>query len=386
METNNLHINKNDQGERIALTSNLLKNSGIESDVFENRLTEDMVKGNIENFIGSVPIPLGLCGPIKIDGQYAKGNFIVPMATLEGTLVASYSRGAKLINESGGCETMVYDDYFLRAVQFQTESLRESEELIRWCKSQEKEVGILINNSSCCASVLDMTYECMGTTVIVSMKLSTGDAMGSNMSSKAAGIISDYVHKQSGLVKRVLVMPYPEDKKFIPARQKGKKVIARTVLERKIYKSNTRTTLGRLNEFINNFKSLLALHGSHSLNIHAANGMAAMFLAFGQDVAYIGECAQVVLESHFIDANYLEVSVTLPTLIIGTVGGGTGLPAFKAALSMMDCYGPGKAKKLAEIIGAVILAGEIGSASAQCAFEFVKAHETMGKNRPLFPA
>lgn len=100
-------------------------------------------------------------------------------------------------------------------------------------------------------------------------------------------------------------------------------------------------------------------------------------------MAYISECAQAIVESHFLDSRHLEISVTLPTLIVGTVGAGTNLPAFKAALSLMDCYGPGKANKLAEIMGAVILGGEISCASAQCAFEFVQAHEQMGKNRPI---
>ena len=124
------------------------------------------------------------------------------------------------------------------------------------------------------------------------------------------------------------------------------------------------------------------MHGGYSLNVHAANGMAAMFQAFGQDMAYLGECSQAILDCHFSGPDSLEVSVTLPTLIIGTVGGGTALPAFRATLSMVDCYGPGKARKLAEIMAAVVLAGEIGCGAAQCAHEFVRARETMDKNGP----
>jgi hydroxymethylglutaryl-CoA reductase (NADPH) len=99
-------------------------------------------------------------------------------------------------------------------------------------------------------------------------------------------------------------------------------------------------------------------------------------------MAYLGECSQVLLDCHFVDNDSLAVSVTLPTLVIGTVGGGTGLPAFRTTLSLVDCYGAGKAKKLAEIMSAVILAGEISCGAAECAHEFVRAHETMGKNRP----
>ena len=107
-----------------------------------------------------------------------------------------------------------------------------------------------------------------------------------------------------------------------------------------------------------------------------------MFQAFGQDMAYIAECAQAIVEARFVGSDSLEVAITLPTLIVATVGGGTGLPAHRATLAMVGCQGEGKARKLAEIIAAVILGGEIGCAAAQCAGEFIRAHETLGKNRP----
>lgn len=253
-------ISRDNMNSRIALANSLLKKHNLSCDIFDSYLTEDMVRGNIENFIGAIAIPLGLCGPINIHGQYARGEFVVPMATEEGSLVASYSRGAKIINECGGCETLVYEDYFLRAVQFTTASLKKSAELIEWCKSHESEIGDLINNSSSFIRLLETDYDCLGTTVIVTVRLYTGDAMGSNMCSKASGILSDYVLENSGLVKSVL-LPYPEDKKFIPMRQKGKKVIARTVLRRKPYKKITRASLEALNEFTGNYKNLLASHG-----------------------------------------------------------------------------------------------------------------------------
>ena len=303
------------------------------------------------------------------------------MATLEGTLVASYSRGARVMNQSGGCETFLYGDSFLRAAQFTTRSLKASADLIEWCRAREEEIRRRIHTGSSHISVSEISYDCVGNTVMVSIRATTGDAMGSNMVSKAAGALSDYVVEHSGLAEDVVV-PYPEDKKSIPMRQKGKKVIARAVLKRDVVAALTRTTLEKLAAFIANYKNLLALHGSYSLNIHAVNGMAAMFQAFGQDMAYLGECSQAIVDCRFAGADSLEVSVTLPSLVVGTVGGGTGLPAFRATLAMVDCYGPGKAKKLAEIMAAVILAGEIGCAAAQCAHEFVPAHEAMGKNRP----
>jgi hydroxymethylglutaryl-CoA reductase (NADPH) len=374
-------ISRNDFRARVELVKKLLESTHGSYEAIATYLTEDDAEGKTENFVGAVPIPMGLCGPIDIAGEYAKGSFIVPMATMEGTLVASYSRGAKVMNLCGGCETYVYGDYFLRAVQFYMSSLAESARLIEWCKNHEPEILRVIHETSAYISVKELSYDCVGSTVVVSLRAATGDAMGSNMVSKAAGALHDYVAAHAGLIEDASV-PYPEDKKYIPQRQKGKKVIARTVLKRKVVEEITRTTLEKLARFITNYKNLLALHGAYSLNIHVANGMAALFQAFGQDMAYLGECSQAIVDCRFKDPDSLEVSVTLPTLIIGTVGGGTGLPAFRTTLSMVDCYGKGKARKLAEIMGAVILAGEVGCSAAQCAHEFVPAHEMMGKNRP----
>jgi hydroxymethylglutaryl-CoA reductase (NADPH) len=365
------------------LVDKLLEETNLSCEVFKGQLTEEQCKGNIENFIGSVPIPLGICGPIDIKGEFARGKFVVPMATEEGTLLASYSRGCKIMNECNGVETFIYGDYFLRAGQFMVNNLSDAKKLFAWCKEHEEEIEKSINESDRFIKVIEIGYDIIGTSIIVSLKLDTGDAMGSNMSSKAADVLADYIYKHNKDLIKQHIAPWPEDKKYIPSRQKGKKVVARVVLERETLTRIARVSLEMLDNFINSYKNLIALHGGYSLNVHVANGMAALFQALGQDIAYIGECSQAIVDSNFIDKNHLEVSLTLPSLIIGTVGAGTGLPAFRTTLSMIDCYGTGKSKKLAEIMTAVILAGEISCCCAQCAMEFVAAHETMGKNDPL---
>ncbi|GAA0553538.1 hypothetical protein GCM10009533_59460 [Saccharopolyspora spinosporotrichia] len=379
--SSHIEISRHSFDERIGLVKQLLDGTGESYESLSSSLSESDVRGNIENFVGAVPVPLGLCGPLDIRGTEARGTFAVPMSTLEGTLLASYSRGAKVMNLSGGCETLVYGDYFLRATQLTTNSLDESARLIAWCREHEETIRGLAVASSGHLGVTGVSYDCVGTSVILSLRCTTGDAMGSNMASKAVSRVSDYVKTNSGLVQEEFV-PYPEDKKNIPARKKGKKVIARTVLKEDVVRKMTRVGLDQLASYIRNYKNVLALHGSPSLNIHAVNGMAALFQAFGQDMAYLGECSQAVVDCRFLPSGDLEVSITLPTLILGTVGGGTGLPAFRATLSVVDCYGTGKARKLAEIMAAVILGGEIGCAAAQCSNEFVAAHEFLGKNRP----
>jgi len=345
-------------------------------------LTEEQVQGNIENFVGAVPVPVGLCGPVDVRGEHAKGSFVVPMATLEGTLVASYSRGAKVVNLCGGCEVSVYGDDFLRAAMLSTGSLTEAALLAAWCGRNASRIRAAAETGSNHLGAVEVSFDRMGASVLLTIRFTTDDAMGSNMASKGIAQAADLVVAESGSVLRHVV-PYPEDKKSIPGRRKGKRVVARAVLRRDVVESVTRADIGQITAYVSDYKNFLALHGSHALNIHTANGIAAMFQAFGQDMAYLAECSQAVVDCRLVTTDELEVTVTIPTLVIGSVGGGTGLPAYQAMLSMVGCAGSGKARKLAEIIGATTLAGEINCAAAQCAHEFVTAHEKLGKNRPL---
>lgn len=376
-----LFIDHNDYEQRIRVLKQCLGASGEDVEAVRTHLSEEQVAGNIENFVGAVPVPLGLCGPIDIQGDHARGSFVVPMATLEGTLVASYSRGAKVINASGGCEVSVYGDDFLRAAMLTARSLDDATRLVAWCEKRASQLRELAVCGSNHLRAVEVSCDRSGPSVLLTVRFTTGDAMGSNMTSKAIAQVAEYVTSESGLVRHHVV-PYPEDKKSLPGRHKGKKVIARTVLRRDVVESMTRTSLERLADYIADYKNFLALHGGHALNIHAANGFAAMFQAFGQDMAYLGECSQAVVDCRPAETDELEVSITIPNLIVGSVGGGTGLPASQAMLSLVDCRGDGKARKLAEIMGAVALAGEIGCAAAQCAHEFVAAHEALGRNRP----
>ena len=344
--------------------------------------THEQVRNNIENRIGDIKIPLGIAGPIHINGKYAKGEFYVPMATTEGTLLASYSRGMKIINECGGCETLVFDDYFTRAAIFICTSLSNADKLKEWCLEHNEEITKEVNDSDPFIKLIKIDYDFISTNLIVTFTLDTGDAMGSNMGSKAAGVAAKFIQANSKLSK-INYPPFPEDKKIIPARQKGKKVIASVKIKNDVLTRIARIDNYRLFEFFNLYKNALARYGGCSLNIHSVNGMAALFLALGQDPAYLGECSQVIVDAKPINNDILEFSVTIPSLIIGTVGGGTGLPSAKTSLNIIDCYGANKAKKLAEIMAATIMAGELNCGSAQCSLEFVKAHETMGKNPPM---
>jgi hydroxymethylglutaryl-CoA reductase (NADPH) len=376
-----MHISRSCKQQRSKLVAALLSGDEKLIAALDTALTEGDVTGNIENFVGAVPVPLGLCGPVPVQGRYAVGDFVVPMATLEGTLVASYSRGAKMLKASNGCEVLVTDDRFLRSVHYRVRTLHDAQALVTWCRAREHVLTAVAEDTSGHLLVQRFGYEQVGSTVLISVEFTTGDAMGSNMASKGIAAVSEYIVRNAGM-KLEEFLPYPEDKKPIPARLKGKAVTARAVLSANTVVSQGRTTVARVDRYIQAYRSTLALHGSSSLNIHVANGMASLFQAFGQDMAYLGECSKGIVDSRVTSGGDLEISLTLPTLIVGTVGGGTGLPAFRATLGMVDCVGDGKVRKLAEIMAAVLLAGEVGCAIAQCANEFVAAHEALGRNAP----
>jgi hydroxymethylglutaryl-CoA reductase (NADPH) len=377
-----MHISRTSRRQRDNLLATLLSHDETLIAALETTLTERDVVGNVENFVGAVPVPLGLCGPVLVRGQYAVGDFVVPMATTEGTLVASYSRGAKMLRASGGCEVLVTTDRFLRGVHYRVENLCDAQALVAWCLPQEHALRAVAENTSSHLLVQRFSYEHVGSTVLISVEFTTGDAMGSNMASKGIAAVSEYIVRHSG-IKLEEFLPYPEDKKSIPARLKGKAVTARAVLAADVVAAQGRTNVARVDRYIQAYRSTLALHGSSSLNIHVVNGMASLFQAFGQDMAYLGECSKGIVDSRVTSGGDLEISLTLPTLIVGTVGGGTGLPAFQATLGMVDCVGTDKVVKLAEIIAAVLLSGEVGCAIAQCAGEFIAAHEALGRNAPV---
>ncbi|QKV74039.1 hydroxymethylglutaryl-CoA reductase [Amycolatopsis sp. Hca4] len=377
-----MHISRTSRRQREELLAALLAHDEELIAALETTLTESEVAGNVENFVGAVPVPLGLCGPVLVHGRHAVGEFVVPMATMEGALVASYSRGAKMLRASGGCEVLVTADRFLRGIHCRVDTLDDAQALVVWCRAQEAVLSAVAEKTSGHLLVQRFGYDHVGSTVLVSAEFTTGDAMGSNMASKAIAAVSEYIVAHSG-VEVETFLPYPEDKKPIPGRLKGKAVTARAVLAADVVASHGRTDVARVDRYVQAYRSTLARHGSSSLNIHVVNGMAALFQAFGQDMAYLGECSQGIVDSRVTSGGDWEISLTLPTLVVGTVGGGTGLPAFQATLGMVDCVGSEKARKLAEIIAAVLLAGEVGCAIAQCAGEFVAAHEALGRNSPV---
>ncbi|GAA4838766.1 hydroxymethylglutaryl-CoA reductase [Algivirga pacifica] len=345
-----------------------------------------LLPGNIENFIGVAQIPMGLAGPIQVNGEHAQGEFLVPMATTEGTLVASYNRGIKVCNLCGGVRTTVQEDIMQRAPVFGFENALEARKFSEWIKENTPSIAQAAEATSSVAKLQYIDTYLASKYTYLRFNMSTGDAAGQNMVSRAVDaactwILDNYSHP---IERFFLESNFATDKKASQInilKTRGKRVTAEIVFKREVLKEVMRVDTVSLERHSKAAQIGSFLSGVNNNGLHAANGITAMFIATGQDVANVAEASAGILHTELTPENDLYMSITLPSLIIATYGGGTGLSTQKESLELMDCHGKGKAQKLAEIMAAVVLAGEISLASAISSSDFVAAHEKYGRNR-----
>jgi hydroxymethylglutaryl-CoA reductase (NADPH) len=344
------------------------------------------ISGNCENFMGMIQMPVGLAGPVLINGEHAKGEFYAPLATTEGTLIASYSRGMRAITESGGITTTVFDDFMQRAPTFQFKNAREVKAFSAWIEQNFDKIKEQAETTTSVGKLEFIQQWPMHRTLYTRWNYSTGDAAGQNMVSKASDFASKWILKNypGDIELYAFSGGIDTDKKhsqmnFMHSR--GKRVVAEVVLKKAVIENLLRTTAEQLQQFRRISRVGANLAGSAYDGAHAANGIAAFFIATGQDEANVVESHAGTLHTEVLDNGDMYWSWTMPSLIMATFGGGTGLPTQRECLEMMDCVGKGKAKKLAEICAAVVAAGDISILSAVRSDEFVTAHETYGRNR-----
>jgi len=343
-------------------------------------------KGNIENFIGLAQVPIGIIGPMTINGLYAKGSFYVPLATTEGTLIASYNRGAKILSRSGGPITLCLHEKVSRAPGFSFNNVIEASQFIIWCVNHFEKMQEIAAKTTSYGKLENFNTTLTGNQVFLNLEYTTGDAAGQNMVTIASEAVCQFIISKSPIKPRYFFIEsnMSGDKKatslsYLSVR--GKKVIAEAIIPRDIIKKFLHTTPEMLMEywkmsFIGGVQS-----GSLGVQGHFANGLAAIFLSCGQDIACVSEASIGITRFDLTNSNDLYASVTLPNLIVGTIGGGTGLPTQNECLSLMGCQGSGKAKKFAEICAATVLAGEISISGALAAGQFTKAHKTYGRKK-----
>ncbi len=344
------------------------------------------LKSNTENFIGVVQMPVGVAGPVLIHGEHAQGWFYVPLATTEGTLVASYSRGMRMLSESGGVTVTVLDDNMQRAPVFEFDNARDARSFVQWLQSHQADIATAAQATTSVGKLQNIQTWQIARMVYARFNYSTGDAAGQNMTGKATHAASAYIRANSPVPVRHFALSgaIETDKKHSHMNlmhSRGKRVIAEAVVKREVLQTMARTTPETI--FRQRQRSAIGnqLAGSAYSGPHSANGIAALFIATGQDEANVVESHAGFTFMDITPEGDLYYSCTLPSVICGTRGGGTHLPTQSECLKLLGCHGDGNAKKLAEIIGATVLAGDLSLLSAILSDEWVSSHDAYGRNR-----
>jgi hydroxymethylglutaryl-CoA reductase (NADPH) len=344
-----------------------------------------VTQGNIENFIGTVQMPLGLAGPLRIVGEHAQGDFYVPLATTEGTLVASYSRGMRVVSESGGVRTTVVKHSMQRAPVFLFGNALEAREFGQWLKDEFAAIKAAAETTTRSGKLIDIEQYPVANMLYTRFCYTTGDAAGQNMTGKATFVACEWIKAHHpGQPDYILSGAIDTDKKHSAMnliQTRGKRVIAEFTLKREIASRVLRIDTADLYRY-RQIAAVGALQaGAAYSGAHSANGIAALFIATGQDEANVAESHAGITYGQLLENGDYYWSVTLPALICATYGGGTGLPTQRECLEMLGCYGQGKADKFAEIVAAVVLAGDVSLTSAVLAGDWVTSHEALGRNR-----
>lgn len=341
--------------------------------------------GNIENLVGAAQVPVGLAGPVLIDGEMATGEFVIPMATTEGTLVASYSRGMKALTLSGGVRTTVLDDRMQRAPVFCFDSAREARDFGEFVGRHTADLRAAAASTTRHGTLIEVEVYLASHLAFLRFDFRTGDAAGQNMVGRATMAACAWLLERTPEVRRFFLEGnLATDKKASQInllKTRGKRVVAEAVVRRHVLSQVLRVDPDALltHQRVAEVGSFLA--GVNNNGLHAANGITALFIACGQDVANVAESSAGVIHAEPTPDGDLYLSITLPALIVATHGGGTGLPTQHECLAALGCTGPGSAVKFAEIVAAVVLAGELSLASAISSLDWVSSHEQYGRNR-----
>ncbi len=343
------------------------------------------MRGNIENPVGAAQVPLGIAGPLQVEGEHARGVFYVPLATTEGALVRSYERGMVSLTRAGGATARVLIDENRVSPVFHFEDVAAAAAFARGIQECFEALQAEAEATTRHGRLLRLEPRPLGREVVVHFCYWTADAHGMNMIVKATDRACRWLVEQ-GRARDYYIFSGAESEKrasgSLFAGGKGKKVVAGALIPARVVRAYLHTTPERM---VDVWQRTVRGHlqaGALGYNGHFANGLTALFIACGQDVANVANSAVGVTAFERTEGGDLYASVTLPSLTVATVGGGTGLGTARECLEMLSCVGQGGALKLAEIAAATLLAGELSMGAAIASGEFVDAHETYGRNRP----
>lgn len=339
---------------------------------------------NCENMIGAVQVPVGVAGPLSLDGR----QYYIPLATTEGALVASVSRGCKAITQSGGAVTDSYRVGATRGPVFVVNSLKESDALNTFLKKNVvklQEIAVKTSHHLILKTYMDRG---MGHYRFVRFVFDTQDAMGMNMATIATQAIVEFIESKTQARCVSLAGNYDVDKKpswLNVIEGRGIKAWAEATIPGALLKSTLKTTARAVYDtWLAKCMMGSAMSGAMAFNAQFANVVAAVFLATGQDMAHVGEGGLGITTAEVVNGKDLYMSVYLPDLMIGTVGGGTGLSTQKEALSLLGVWGGNNGKQslqFARIIAASVLAGELSLLSSLEQGTLAQAHQRLARGK-----
>lgn len=349
-----------------------------------DEIAPEALRANIESLVGFARVPVGVIGPLRINGLHAHGDFYVPLATTEGALVASYQRGARIVSLSGGASVLCVVESVSRVPGFVFETLAEAGAFVAYVMSEAETLDDKVKEASRFADLVELQPVIAGKEVYLIFMYTTGDASGQNMVTLTTDHLCRYLVENSPVKPRTWFIEgnMSGDKKATHLSfqsTRGKKVIADVTVPRDLVKKYLHCEPEAIFRYWQVAVVGSLQSGSIGMQGHYANALTALFLAAGQDVACVSEASVGLTRMDVTEKGDFYLSVSLPNLIVGTVGGGTHLPTARECLEMMDCLGAGKAKKLAEICAATVLAGELSIAGALASGEFSSAHATFGR-------
>ena len=354
--------------------------------LFDQRAREhaSVFRNNIENYVGTVEIPVGIAGPMLVNGIAGPRHYHVPLATTEAALVASYNRGATVLTEAGGCHARVVSEGVSRTPMFAFRNLVEAADFAAFVESGVAEMRGRVADVTRFGRLDRVRCVIEGNHVYVDMRLVTGDAAGQNMVTFVADALCKFLLGASPVQPThwFLEANLSGDKKATArslADVRGKRVIADVTLPRSLVGQRLHTSPERMVDYWIGGALGGVMSGTTGVQGHFANGLAALYLACGQDIACVAESATGITRMELDGNRDLYVSVTLPNVMVGTVGGGTGLPSASACLEILGLKGPGSSGALAEVCGATVLAGEISIIGAFCSGDFARAHHALSR-------
>ncbi len=340
--------------------------------------TADDVRGNVENVIGAAQLPVGVAGPLVVNGEHARGVFYVPFATTEGTLVATYLHGMRAVAKAGGVNACVVGDQLDISPVFVTRDMASARAVAEWTQEHVLDLREAAESTTRHGRLIDIHAHVLGRETLVQFAFSTGDAMGMNMVNIAVARAAQLIADTLGVERWYLLSNYSSDKK--PAainlhRAYGKEVLADVRIPGYVVRNFLGATAEQIVDYVRSAQQASMHTGMLGFNAHFANGLAAIYIACGQDAAQVVNASIGFVTGDVVGDGDLYASVRLPNIVVGTVGGGTGLPTQRECLALLDCAGEGRARKFAEIVGATLLCGELGIGSALANGRFAKAHE-----------